>query len=362
MSNFSWHPPTVPFKAQTRDGSPFTVWHVCMICQQPRSARYHSEHPIYDYNTHTPSQTICRRCAAKAPPISTPATLVAPEPVTSAPIMRHIPFRHIKLMPSSQTRCTMVERAANTYDPKQHSSSPTYDHSSTYEKNKKNKNSVCSISPASPEVDFPPPQRGASAPLINLRPAPPRRVSFSQENEIVTLPQELPSERVSMQGLSHMRIQPPNLSGIRNAAVDHEHDKHSKNIYIDPPERSYASEPKWTPLSESPARELPLADNSYAHGPYRAEVSPSPSMRVHVDNYDFLPLDKSGNDLEYKSIKATNPTDPAVQKPGHVYQGKQQKREKKVEDRGWTKFTTVREYIDDQGPYMEVEEKVVFDD
>lgn len=66
MSNFSWRPPSVPFEAQTRDGSPFTVWHVCIICQQPRSARYHSEHPIDANFAASPPQSICRRCASKS--------------------------------------------------------------------------------------------------------------------------------------------------------------------------------------------------------------------------------------------------------------------------------------------------------
>ncbi|KAI5246265.1 hypothetical protein E4T42_06503 [Aureobasidium subglaciale] len=350
MSNFSWRPPTVPFEAQTRDGSPFTVWHVCMICQQPRSARYHSEHPIYDYNAYTSSQTICRRCAAKTPAIPAPSIPEADESVSHVAAMRHIPFRHIAPLspppaapPAPIFRAVERQSAVPIYTPVLESVVPSHAPSSrtawgdggTYHVDRK------------------------AAPLANVRPAPARRVSFSREDEVVTLPEELPSERTSMQGLSRMRLQPPNLSGMRDAAADYEYDKHSKNVYIDPSERSYVSEPKWTPLSESPARELPLAEESYAHGPYRAEVSPSPSMRVHVDNYDFVPIDKSGNDLAYKPIK---PADPAAQKSEHVYQGKQQEGEMKDEDRAWTKFTTVREYIDDQGPYMEVEEKIVFDD
>lgn len=78
MSNFSWRPPSVPFEAQTRDGSPFTVWHVCMICQQPRSARYHSEHPVDAIIAVSPPQSVCRRCASRASSLPLPLLLPAP--------------------------------------------------------------------------------------------------------------------------------------------------------------------------------------------------------------------------------------------------------------------------------------------
>lgn len=46
-----------PFAAQTRQGEPFTVYHVCKLCQQARSIRYHREHPV-----DTPA-SVCHKCS-----------------------------------------------------------------------------------------------------------------------------------------------------------------------------------------------------------------------------------------------------------------------------------------------------------
>ncbi|KAI5201879.1 hypothetical protein E4T39_05024 [Aureobasidium subglaciale] len=372
MSNFSWRPPTVPFEAQTRDGAPFTVWHVCMICQQPRSARYHSEHPNNHDYTYTPSQTICRRCAAKAPPISE----IAPEIPVAASAMRHVPFRHI--VPLSPPPAPQASRAAERQSTIS-SYTPVLEivHASRTPSSRDAWDVPAPSSRHAWENGSSKSAQRAPAPLANVRPSVPRRVSFSREDEVVMLPEELPSGHGSLQGLSRMRIQPPNLTGMRNPANDYEHDKHKSAVYMDPSERSYVSSPKWTPLSESPARELPLADESYAHGPYRAEVSPSPSMRVQVDNYDFVPIDKAGNDKPENIHPYQRPPVAQESESGFSYQagmsryegGQQgkpvkQKEEglKKDMERAWTRFTTVREYIDSDGPYMEVEEKIVFDD
>jgi hypothetical protein len=138
-----------------------------------------------------------------------------------------------------------------------------------------------------------------------------------------------------------MRLQPPNISGMPTIHDNHEYDKQRSRTYIDPAERPYVPEPKWTPLSESPARELPLVEESYAHGPYRAENSPTPSMQVHVDRDDFV-LAK-GNE----PLKASRQYEP---------QPSQQN------DRTWTRYVTVKEYRDEKGPFVEVEEKFVFND
>ncbi|KAI4745994.1 hypothetical protein E4T50_03657 [Aureobasidium sp. EXF-12298] len=184
--------------------------------------------------------------------------------------------------------------------------------------------------------------RDPPAPLAHVKP-PKRRVSFSGEDEVATLPPDLPSGRDehSVQGLSRMRLQPPNLSGMPTVHDDYEYEKQRNRTYIDPAERPYVPEPKWTPLSESPARELPLVEDSYAHGPYRAENSPTPSMQVHVDKDDFV-LDK-GNE---------------PRKNPHQY-GPQQAQQN---DRTWTRYVTVKGYRDEKGPFVEVEEKFVFDD
>jgi hypothetical protein len=145
-----------------------------------------------------------------------------------------------------------------------------------------------------------------------------------------------------MQGLSRMRLQPPNISDMPTVHDNHEHDKQRTRTYIDPAERPYVPEPKWTPLSESPARELPLVEEeSYAHGPYRAENSPTPSMQVHVDKHDFV-LAKGGEPRNT----------PRQYEPQPVQQN----------DRAWTRYVTVKEYRDEKGPFVEVEEKFVFDD
>jgi hypothetical protein len=187
------------------------------------------------------------------------------------------------------------------------------------------------------------PYRDRPAPLINVKPTK-RRVSFSGEDEVATLPPDLSSGRDnrSMQGLSRMRLQPPNISDMPTVHDNHEHDKQRTRTYIDPAERPYVPEPKWTPLSESPARELPLVEEeSYAHGPYRAENSPTPSMQVHVDKHDFV-LAKGGEPRNT----------PRQYEPQPVQQN----------DRAWTRYVTVKEYRDEKGPFVEVEEKFVFDD
>jgi hypothetical protein len=186
------------------------------------------------------------------------------------------------------------------------------------------------------------PYRDRPAPLANVKPTK-RRVSFSSEDEVATLPPDLPSGRDhgSMQGLSRMRLQPPNISGMPTVHDNHEYDKLRNHTYIDPAERPYVPEPKWTPLSESPARELPLVEESYAHGPYRAENSPTPSMQVHVDRDDFV-LDKGNEPRKAPRQYEPQPT--------------------QQNDRTWTRYVTVKEYRDEKGPFVEVEEKFVFDD
>lgn len=57
-------PPMPPFEAQTRRGSPFTVYHVCVVCRRPRSARYHREHPFQESNP-LPSNGVCHHCRSK---------------------------------------------------------------------------------------------------------------------------------------------------------------------------------------------------------------------------------------------------------------------------------------------------------
>jgi hypothetical protein len=138
-----------------------------------------------------------------------------------------------------------------------------------------------------------------------------------------------------------MRLQPPNLSGMPTVHDNYEYEKQRNRTYVDPAERPYVPEPKWTPLSGSPARELPLVEESYAHGPYRAENSPTPSMQVHVDKDDFV-LEKSNE--PHKTPRQYEPQ-PAQQN-----------------NRAWTRYVTVKEYRDEKGPFVEVEEKFVFDD
>jgi hypothetical protein len=64
-------------------------------------------------------------------------------------------------------------------------------------------------------------------------------------------------------------------------------------------------------------------------------------MQVHVDKDDFV-LDK-GN----KSHNTPRQYDP---RPTNQH------------DRTWTRYVTVKEYRDEKGPFVEVEEKFVFDD
>ncbi|KAH0279744.1 hypothetical protein KCU91_g1518, partial [Aureobasidium melanogenum] len=466
MSNFSWRPPSVPFEAQTRDGSPFTVWHVCMICQQPRSARYHSEHPVDSSLAVSPPQSVCRRCASKSSSLPLPLLLPVPQisspqpstPQISAPQspalqsaapqasttqsaassvpapqpeVRNIPYRYVKPFapepqhiepppepaPSVEPTITsaptieimpprepsydeyLVVKRENSHrwsnaPSKDHYPPPARDYPRPLRDHLAPARDVyaaprqdCSASyrqyPAStqdnlePFQDYPAPVKEYPAPTRDIlppfqdypstvssrlapieeyslplreRPLPlannkpiKRRVSFSGEDEVATLPPDLPSDRDgrSMQGLSRMRLQPPNLPGKPSVHDDYVYEKQRNRTYVDPAERPYVPEPKWTPLSESLARELPLVEESYAHGPYRAENSPTPSMQVHVDKDDFV-LDKGS-----EPRKA-----PRQYEPQPVRQ----------EDRAWTRYVTVKEYRDEKGPFVEVEEKFVFDD
>ncbi|KAG9678967.1 hypothetical protein KCU99_g1861, partial [Aureobasidium melanogenum] len=466
MSNFSWRPPSVPFEAQTRDGSPFTVWHVCMICQQPRSARYHSEHPVDPTLAVSPPQSVCRRCASKSsslplplllpsPQISSPqpstpqilapqspplqsaapqasTTQSAPSPIPALqPEVRNIPFRYVKpfapnpqhiepppesapsvgptitspptieIMPPRQPSYdeylvikrenarTWSDAPSRAYYPP---SAQDYPRASRghlapardvyaaprqgypasyrdYPASTQDNHAPIRDYPApvkeypAPTRDTPPPFQGYPS-TVSSRPAPiqeyplpfrerplplandkpiKRRVSFSGEDEVATLPPDLPSDRDgrSMQGLSRMHLQPPNLSGMSSVHEDYVYEKQRNRTYVDPAERPYVPEPKWTPLSESPARELPLVEESYAHGPYRAENSPTPSMQVHVDKDDFV-LDKGSEPRKAPRQYESRPL--------------------KQEDRTWTRYVTVKEYRDEKGPFVEVEEKFVFDD
>ncbi|KEQ64418.1 uncharacterized protein M437DRAFT_45046 [Aureobasidium melanogenum CBS 110374] len=333
MSTFSWRPPSVPFEAQTRDGSPFTVWHVCIICQQPRSARYHSEHPVDPTLAVSPPQTICRRCANKSP--SLPLPLLLPAPQTSPP-----PSSSPQIPPPQNYPAPTQDRPAPIQDypaPVKEYSVPSggvplpfQDHPSTISNR------------SAPMQDYPLPYRERPLPLANNKPTK-RRVSFSEEDEVATLPPDLPSNHDdrSMQGLSRMRLQPPNLSGKPDVHDDYVYEKQRSRTYVDPTERPYVPEPKWVPLSESPGRELPLVEESYAHGPYRAENSPTPSMQVHVDKDDFVP-DKGSEPRKAPRQYLHRPV--------------------RQEDRSWTRYVTVKEYRDEKGPFVEVEEKFVFDD
>jgi hypothetical protein len=233
--------------------------------------------------------------------------------------------------------------------------------------------------PPPPIRDYPPPlaQRQAIYPDPHNGPRtapqttvtrPQRRVSFSKEDEIATLPPDLPSHSSNQpdsisRGLSHLRLHPSNLSGMRSPHSDYEHDKHRNYEYVAKSDTSYIPEPKWTPLSESPARERPLAgdedgEESYAHGPYRTENSPTPSMEVLVDNHDFIST-KTSHEMRSEPTQDLH-SRPQPQKARHK-KGRDFKAGRE-EDRGWTKYVTVREYRDSQGPYVEVEEKIVFDD
>lgn len=465
MSTFSWRPPSVPFEAQTRDGQPFTVWHVCCICQQPRSAHYHAEHPV-DTNHPVLPPSICRRCASKSPslplPLSLPPTQTLalqisapqiPTPQASTPQIpasqisapqapaspspppesefRNIPFRHVKpfasepqhiepfpepappvrptepsiasipiieIMPprgpsyegyliikrenerrsSSTTSRDYYHQPARNYPPHpsdrpapvrdpypaprqdypipgeypqqmRYNPAPSRDYPAPVRENPSQVKDVfppfqdypSTVSSRPGAAKNPPFYRDPHAPLANVKPIK-RRVSFSEEDEVATLPPELPSGRedCSVQGLSRMRLQPPNISGKPSVHDDYEYEKRNRT-YIDPAERPYVPEPKWTPLSESPARELPLVEESYAHGPYRAENSPTPSMQVHVDKDDYV-LDKG---TEPRKAPRQYDSGPANQN-----------------DRTWTRYVTVKEYRDEKGPFVEVEEKFVFDD
>ncbi|KAG9643469.1 hypothetical protein KCU98_g9780, partial [Aureobasidium melanogenum] len=474
MSNFSWRPPSVPFEAQTRDGSPFTVWHVCMICQQPRSARYHSEHPVDPSLAVSPPQSVCRRCASKSSSLPLPLLLPAPRnsspqpstPQISAPQsptpqstipqasttqvpaspsaipqpeVRNIPFRYVKPFASKPQHLEPSPEPAPSVEPTI-TSAPTIEimppHQLSYDEYlivKRDNARTWSNAPSrayypppardypqpsrdhlapardvyapprqdysasygdypapnrdnpAPIRDYPAPIRDYPAPVkeypaptrdvplpfqdypstVSSRPAPiqeyplplrerplplannkptKRRVSFSEEDEVATLPPDLPYDHDgrSIQGLSRMRLQPPNLSGKPSVHDDYVYEKQRNRTYVDPAERPYVPELKWTPLSESPARELPLVEEeSYAHGPYRAENSPTPSMQVHVDKDDFV-LDKGS-----EPRKAPRQYEP---------------RPVKQEDRTWTRYVTVKEYRDEKGPFVEVEEKFVFDD
>jgi hypothetical protein len=474
MSNFSWRPPSVPFEAQTRDGLPFTVWHVCFICQQPRSARYHAEHPVDTNSPVLPPPSICRRCAPKSsslplpislPPTQTLALQIAtpqiatsqistpqgPAPHISAPqaskspspppqpAFRDIPFRHVKPFAPAPQHIEPLPAPASPVEPTEPSIAsiptieimpprkPTYqeylfiqrenartwsdapsreyyppparDYPSPsrdrpvpaedlYSAPRQDYSAARDYTPPmrdnpapfrdypAPVRDYPAPvkenpahfrdntqtyqdypstpssrsgtvrnalsYRDAPAPLASVKPTK-RRVSFSGEDEVATLPPELPSGRddCSVQGLSRMRLQPPNLSGMPTVHDNYEYEKQRNRTYVDPAERPYVPEPKWTPLSGSPARELPLVEESYAHGPYRAENSPTPSMQVHVDKDDFV-LEKSNE--PHKTPRQYEPQ-PAQQN-----------------NRAWTRYVTVKEYRDEKGPFVEVEEKFVFDD
>jgi hypothetical protein len=455
MSNFSWRPPSVPFEAQTRDGQPFTVWHVCFICQQPRSARYHSEHPVDATSPVLPPPSVCRRCASKSPslplPLALPPTQVlapqiptpqispsqisTPQPPKSPspppqPELRDIPFRYVKpfapepqhiepspapappvepiassvvsiptieIMPprrptyeeyllvqrenarrsSSTTSRDYYPASARDYPPpsREHLaptrdlySAPRQDHAAVRDYPQPMHNSAPYRDYPAPTREIPTrfadtrqpfqdypstvssrpvsdrnplPYRDRPAPLTNVKPTK-RRVSFSGEDEVATLPPDLPSSRDDgSMGLSRMRLQPPNISGMPTVHDNHEYDKQRNRTYIDPAERPYVPEPKWTPLSESPARELPLVEESYAHGPYRAENSPTPSMQVHVDKDDFV-LDRGNEPRKTPRQYEPQPT--------------------QQNDRTWTRYVTVKEYRDEKGPFVEVEEKFVFDD
>ncbi|KAH0300624.1 hypothetical protein KCU84_g15962, partial [Aureobasidium melanogenum] len=461
MSNFSWRPPSVPFEAQTRDGSPFTVWHVCMICQQPRSARYHSEHPVDPTLAVSPPQSVCRRCASKSPPLPLPLLLPAPQissprpstprisspqsPVSPTPTpqiptpqapaspspepqpeVRNIPFRYVKpfaqkpqhiepppepapsvgptitsaptieIMPprgpsydeyfvvKRENARTWSDAPTRTYYPppardyprpsgdhiapaRDIYAAPHRDYSTSYKDCpapirdnlapirdypapvKEYTAPTRDISPpfqdypsavssrAAPTQEYPLPFREPPLPLANNKPVK-RRVSFSGEDEVATLPPDLPFDRdgCSMQGLSRMRLQPSDLSGKPSVHDDYVYEKRRNRTYVDPAERPYVPEPKWTPFSESPARELPLVEESYAHGPYRAENSPTPSMQVHVDKDDFV-LDKGSEPRKAPRQYESRPV--------------------KQEDRTWTRYVTVKEYRDEKGPFVEVEEK-----
>ncbi|THZ28284.1 hypothetical protein D6C85_08003 [Aureobasidium pullulans] len=433
------------FTYVTRDGSPFTVWHVCIICQQPRSARYHSEHPIDANFAASPPQSICRRCASKSSslplqltlpsPIPAPSVSVlsvpvqpvsAPSSPTPEPTPRIIPFRHVKPFAPELQHVDLPPPPTSTVEPKiasiptieimpprgpsyeeylfikrendrrwsqsstrdypaplrdYHSASPN-DHQSSvrdYPASAREYLPPTTDYPApfrdypppvrdrpaptreyqAPARDYPLPARDRPAPLTNVKPAK-RRVSFSRDDEVATLPPSLSSDQddQSMQGLSRMRLKPPNLSGMYRPQDDYEYEKQRTRTYIDPTDRPYVPEPKWAPLSESPARELPLVEESHAHGPYRAENSPTPSMEVHVDNYDFV-VDK-----EYAMRKPAPPGRHDVPPPRHEAPPTRQKAPDpaKQSDREWTRYVTVKEYRDEKGPYVEVEEKYVFDD
>lgn len=226
------------------------------------------------------------------------------------------------------------------------------------------------------------------APLANVKP---RRVSFSGKDEVETLPPPLSeSEERTIQGVSRMRLQ-----------SDHdgyEYEKRGNRPYINESDKPYIPEPNRAlahALSESPAREIPLTleeeaelTASYAHGPYRAERSPTPSMEVHVDDDDFSKVSgRQGqrkrpplppNKVDAEKTWARQPPAPetydkrewAERLPSKVDDERSYYRQApplsspgKIDkdEREWTRYVTVKEYRDAQGPFIEVEEKIVFD-
>ncbi|KAF1346872.1 hypothetical protein BDV97DRAFT_358029 [Delphinella strobiligena] len=213
-------------------------------------------------------------------------------------------------------------------------------------------------------------------------------VTFASKDNIAPMPQSAPSDTTETprtQGVSRYH-QRPRGHGYDGAASSRTHSEQTKSDeylherergrtscrYDDPVEGVEDYKPEMNhvltrALSESPSREragdlkkkaeakkrVRIEMMTEAHGPYHAEVSPSPSMEVLTDGSQA-----SHHDPDPRTSARTSAR-------GHGMQRRMESIDERLESGqpGWLRVTNVKQYISPDGrPYEVVEEGIVLDD
>lgn len=192
-----------------------------------------------------------------------------------------------------------------------------------------------------------------------------QRVAFASHDDIATLPPPTSPESAPniSKGMGISRLLRRPRDKTFDGQGEDDGSSRGRSHYTEDGQETYIPESKRAitrAFSESPSRERGLSisqqhEESYSHGPYHAEVSPTASMEVLTD----IDTSRVGGRLEDTSrLFRTSERETRRQRS-------QQQREgytEPAEERGWTRYVNVKKYRDETGPWVEVNETVVLDE
>ncbi|GAB7357061.1 hypothetical protein MBLNU459_g7879t2 [Dothideomycetes sp. NU459] len=189
-------------------------------------------------------------------------------------------------------------------------------------------------------------------------------VAFASQDDVAILPRLAPLEdgRDISKGMGISRFRRDCHHQEPDDQVDD--DGLARTRYTDDEEKTYIPEPKRSitrAFSESPSRERGLSasrqqEESYSHGPYHAEISPTASMEVLND----IDSSRFGDGAERRCSQRVDERE--METPSQRSRRQRGEYMDSANDRGWTRYVNVKEYRDEEGPWVEVKETVVLDE